>query len=340
MRQPKPWFHKQSRNWKVQFGTKQINLGPDKKEAWDKYHSLMAQRGQPTRRSKDPTLYDVLNRFLGFCESNRNTGTFQNTKRHLKRLSSRVGKRLKVADLTTDHIYDWIDTDYKGRSSTYKNDAISAVTAAINHAGLENPIRGIEKPSRQQREFYLIPDQWQLLLDQVSDREFRDYCVFALQSGARPQETRAIEKRHYDKTNCRIVFPREEAKGRKRPRYIYLDDVALEIIERNLRSDGPLLRNTLGNPWNKDNLNCRFRKLKSKLQMPELCAYTLRHSFAVWKLTKGTEVAMVAKLMGHVDSRMVEQRYGHIERNTTVMLRAATQTGSPLDLTLEPSSSA
>ena len=338
MRKPQPWFHKQSGNWKVQLGKKQVNLGKDEAAAWDQYYELMANRGQSVRN--DPTIYDVLNQYLGWCEANRARTTFDRMKRHLKRFGNHVGRRLKVSDLSRSRVLAWIDDDYNGRSSTYKNDAISAVTAAINQAGLDNPIRGIEKPTRQQREFYLEPSQWQPLLDQVSGREFRDYCIFGLHSGARPQETRAIENRHYDKTNSRIVFPRDEAKGRKRPRYIYVDDVAREIIERNVRSDGPLLRNTLGNPWNKDNLNCRFRKLKTKLGMPDLCAYTLRHSFAVWKLTEGIEVAKVAALMGHVDGRMVEQRYGHIERNTTVMLRAATQTGSPLDLTLEPSSSA
>ena len=35
MRKPEPWLHKQSGNWKVQFGPKQINLGKDETAAWE-----------------------------------------------------------------------------------------------------------------------------------------------------------------------------------------------------------------------------------------------------------------------------------------------------------------
>lgn len=329
MRQPKPWLHQQSGNYKVQFGKQQFNLGPDEAVAWEEYHRLMVQRGQHPRETSDPTVYNTMNRYLAYVEAKRSEGTFKNTKRHLKRFSRQIGKRLKVRDLTTDHVEDWIKADYKGLSPTYQNDAIAAVVAAIKHSKLPNPIEGIERPARQQREFWLKPEDWHILLDAISDRRFHDYCLLGLHTGARPQEIKAIEKRHYQKADSRIKFPKAEAKGKKRKRFIYLDDTAREIIERNLRNSGPLLRNRNENAWNKDNVNCRFRRLKVKLNMPELCAYTLRHSFAVWKLSAGLEVSKVAALMGHVNSRMVEQRYGHIDENVELMLRAS-QTGSLL----------
>ncbi|EAQ77680.1 hypothetical protein [Blastopirellula marina] len=54
-RKPKPWFHKQSGNWKVQLGTKQINLGSDEAAAWDEYNRLMAASAGP---EKNPN-YDL-----------------------------------------------------------------------------------------------------------------------------------------------------------------------------------------------------------------------------------------------------------------------------------------
>ena len=42
MRQPKPFFRKQTRSWYVQIGKKQVPLGKDEKAAWDKYHQIMA----------------------------------------------------------------------------------------------------------------------------------------------------------------------------------------------------------------------------------------------------------------------------------------------------------
>lgn len=334
-RKPRPWLHKQSGNWKVQIAGKQINLGPDEAEAWNQYNKLMSASAGP---EQNPTCYDTFNRYLAFCEAKRSEATFSLAQRHLKRAAGFLGKRLKVSELTPEMIYQWLDQDYSSSSSTYQNDAVSHVIAAINHCRISNPLHRMEKPSRQQREFFLYPEQWKFLIEAISDDLFRDYVIFGLHTGARPQEIGAMSTRHYEREDSRIHFPKHEAKGKKRPRLIYLDDVAKEIVERNLQPRGPILRNRNGKPWNKDNVNCRFRRLKVKLKMPDIVAYTLRHSFAVWKLTEGVEVAIVAALMGHVDSRMVEGRYGHIPSNKKLML-AATKTSSPLSAALNRSDS-
>ncbi len=44
MKQPRPFYRRYTRSWYVQIGKKQINLGRDKKAAWDKYHQIMAAR--------------------------------------------------------------------------------------------------------------------------------------------------------------------------------------------------------------------------------------------------------------------------------------------------------
>ncbi len=325
-RSPKPWFHKQSGNWKVQFGTKQVNLGPDETEAWKQFHQMV----ESNVTGKDPTCRDVFNAYLGFCETKRAPSTFNTAQRHLKRAHQFLGERMKVRALTPNHMDDWIKRDYRNSSTTYQSDAIGYVIAAINHAKLPNPLARMEKPTREAREFYLLPNQWSLLVDAVPDLFFRDYVVFGLHTGARPHEIARMEPRHYQPENDRVVFPKKEAKGKKRARFIYLDDIAKEIVERNLPAHGPILLNRNGNAWCKDNVNCRFRRLKAKLSMPEICAYTLRHSFAVWKIMEGIEIPMVSALMGHVDSRMVEQRYGHVQANAAHMSQII-KTGSPLE---------
>jgi hypothetical protein len=44
MREPKPFFRKQTGTWYVQIGKKQHNLGRDEQVAKQKYHALMAGR--------------------------------------------------------------------------------------------------------------------------------------------------------------------------------------------------------------------------------------------------------------------------------------------------------
>jgi integrase len=67
--------------------------------------------------------------------------------------------------------------------------------------------------------------------------------------------------------------------------------------------------------------------------MPGLTATTLRHSYAHHRLTIGQDALTVAKLMGHVDTRMLSTRYGHLDANADYMRNAANAAGPvvPLD---------
>lgn len=40
---PKPWWRSERNAWFVQVGRRQVNLGPDREEAFAKYHELMRQ---------------------------------------------------------------------------------------------------------------------------------------------------------------------------------------------------------------------------------------------------------------------------------------------------------
>ena len=103
----------------------------------------------------------------------------------------------------------------------------------------------MRKPTRKVGEFFLKPEQWRELLGAISDRQFADIVVFMLFTGARPQESRVVEARHYDKAHNRLVFSRYESKGEKRQRVIYLNDTAQEIVERLIKRypEGTIFRN-------------------------------------------------------------------------------------------------
>ena len=108
-----------------------------------------------------------------------------------------------------------------------------------------NPVANMRKPTRKVGEFFLKPEQWRELLGAISDRQFADIVAFMLFTGARPQESRVVEARHYDKAHNRLVFSRYESKGEKRQRVIYLNDTAQEIVERLIKRypEGTIFRN-------------------------------------------------------------------------------------------------
>ncbi|TWT86640.1 site-specific tyrosine recombinase XerC [Pseudobythopirellula maris] len=122
---------------------------------------------------------------------------------------------------------------------------------------------------------------------------------------------------------------------------VCLPPEALEVIKRLAEKwpEGPLFRNPRGIPWSRISVRLCFRRLKEKLGMPKLCATTLRHSFAHHRLTSGQDALTVAKLMGHVDTRMLATRYVHLDANPEFMQNAANQTSFPALPVELPSSS-
>jgi integrase len=330
MREPKPFFRKQTNSWYVQVGKVQVPLGQDRKAAFEKYHEIMAD----SRKATGPvyTVGEVLTKYLDYCKANLAESTFSTYLFHLKRFVAHVGKGKRVETLKAGDIQEWIDTDYAGKSGTYKSDAVTTTKTAFKWAAdmghiKANPIANAKKPARGVREMFVESVDWTKVIEAASDLPFREYMVVAFSTGARPHEMRTMEAHFYDKKFSRVVFPRLKSKGKKRQRVIYLDEIAGAIVERLCEDfpSGPIFRNRRGEPWKKNAIKDRFRRLREKLGIPGLCATVLRHSYAHQKLIAGEDSLVVSKLLGHVDGRMLATRYGHLEANATFMLQRATQ---------------
>jgi integrase len=79
----------------------------------------------------------------------------------------------------------------------------------------------------------MSPEDFATLLRMVKESDpFRDLLLFAWHTGCRPQEARHIEPRHVQLHAECIVIPKEEAKGKRRPRIIMLDATAVDIVSR------------------------------------------------------------------------------------------------------------
>jgi integrase len=144
-----------------------------------------------------------------------------------------------------------------------------------------NPMRYIEKPSIQRREQAVTPEEWTKIRGYYKTGDsFRDFLEVAWESGCRPQEIKAIEARHVQLKAHRAVLPKEEAKGKRKPRVIYLTPRAESIIARlkAVYPTGPLFRNTRGRKWTSWAINCRFVRLKAHLGFVGICRDSLRRA--------------------------------------------------------------
>ena len=94
------------------------------------------------------------------------------------------------------------------------------------------------------------------------------------ETGCRPQESLIVEARHVDLVNQRWVFQQSEEKNKAFLRVVYLTDVALEIVRRLMLAhpEGPLFRNSEGEPWTADSVNCAFTRIQIRMGRRKLKA--------------------------------------------------------------------
>lgn len=238
--------------------------------------------------------------------------------------------KLTIVKLRPLHITKWMD-QHPDWTDTTRNDAISIVQRPFNWAVRQgqvdrNPIAQLEdKPSRQRRDVVYSPEDWQIVMKHVRPGPFHDLLTFLWETGCRPLEARRLETRHVDLNNGVVVFPVSESKGKKQQRVIFLNDAARSILERLCSENptGPVFLNSRGNPWTKDSIKCRLDRLRKRTELPVLCAYGIRHSYATEGLKNGVDPISLAALMGHSDVSMIAKTYQHLSKNPEFLRKQA-----------------
>lgn len=330
MRQPKPWYRKQTKSWYVQINGRKVNLGRDRDAAFEAFHSLMA--GQGTAPAPI-TARQLIERYANWMEAHRAQSTCEVRRPLISAFSGTLPKSLKASSLRPFHVLEWLNPKHSSTTRAVRIRVVKTIwNWAVSMGYLDsNPIAKMPLPTQRVRQDFLPQDRWPELLDAATDQEFRDFLTVMLLTGARTQEMLVFRAEHFD--GSRLVLGIEESKGRRRSRAVYLPHEALEIVRKlvQLHPSGALFRNRQGNAWNRNSVRLRFRRLKTLLGMPSLCSTTLRHSYAHNRLTAGQDALTVSKLMGHVDTRMLATRYGHLDADTEYMQRAANGVGSSID---------
>ncbi len=299
-RNASPWFWAERQGWYVNKDGRRHFLGhhpqgappPRKtKQKWNvppaisrAFHELMAAAKRPALTPSEgvgpgPTVPEVLDKYLDWCEKHREPRTFEWYRDHLQSflLSLPAPATMPVADLRPFHVVEWADK-HPGWSPAYRRGAIVAAQRPFNWAEelgyiASNPVKKIKKPQPQRRETHATAEDFATLLARFGEGDpFRDLLTFAWHSGCRPQEARHIEVRHVHLPGGCIVIPKEEAKGKRRPRVILLHGPALEIVTRlaSRRPEGKLFRNEDGRPWTRFAVANRFDRLHLALGIEAL----------------------------------------------------------------------
>jgi integrase/recombinase XerD len=270
------------------------------------------------------TVAELCNEFLAWSARHNSRRTWATYGYYLGDFCRQAGQVL-LRDLKPFHVNRWLDShpDETWGLSTRRG-AITAVKRACSWAvdeGLleSSPVKRIKRPPQQRRERIYTEAERDQVLAACTDEEFRRYLTALLETGARPGEVISVEARHFDPASkCWVL---EEHKTRKKTgqlRMVWLTDAMVELCRELAAAQpaGPLFRNRDGEPWTYNAIRCRFRRLRQRLGLEGIVAYTARHSFATEALERNVPIATVAELLGHVDTKMVSSHYAHLRQKT------------------------
>lgn len=211
---------------------------------------------------------------------------------------------------------------------------ILGVAAAFNWAvtaGMvpKNPLAGIEKPAATSRGAEALLgtntaeiEAAHLRILQACRPHWRPLLQALKDTGARPGELAAATAADFVEALGAFVFRKEmtwrgdrfaHKTSRHKDRVIYLSGPTLGAVKELAKRHptGQLFRRRNGQPFGKVNLVGRFAKLRRRLRMPGLTAYSYRHTWATEMLKAGMDVDTLASLMGN-SAAVIRQHYSHL----------------------------
>ncbi|GAC1597807.1 MAG: hypothetical protein NVS3B20_20360 [Polyangiales bacterium] len=158
------------------------------------------------------------------------------------------------------------------------------------------------------RERYLTPDQLASVLGHMSPHRAA-WVAFSAATGARAGEVNRARRADVDIAARTVVI--HATKTGRRDRLVPILDHALPLLERCLR-DGDGKGGALFTEWMSSNTSRDIGKACEAVGVPRMSPNDIRRSLATWLVQAGAPTYLVAFMLGHKSSSMVEKVYGRM----------------------------
>jgi integrase len=229
------------------------------------------------------------------------------------RLRTRAGEKQQYRPLARDE-------ESKRRRQATANRTLTVLKAALNHAWRDKKVASNAEWHRVEpfenvdaaRVRYLSVDEAKRLLN-ACNPDFRRLVQAALETGARYGELAALEVGDFNKDTGTVAIRR--AKGGK-PRHVVLTEEGAAFFKevcKGRAGSEPIFLKADGGMWLKSHQKrpiayaCEHAKIS-----PAIGIHVLRHTWASLAVMAGVPLMVVARNLGHADTRMVERHYGHL----------------------------
>lgn len=284
--------------------------------------------GTNTAPHKTPGLEQTLTYFVDVACAEKADGTrsmYEQKARHLVRV---LGRDVPISSVTRDQVRDYIALRIQeGAASGTVGKELVTLRGALKEAqerGLypSEPAAVIPsfKVKYTPRTRYLTREEFRRLLaslapsrKKAADR--RPWLVMSVFTGSRLSEVEGIRWEHIRWEGGGWVY----IPGTKTGRAARLVPMAPDLrpwLEFHLPEDegdrfGPVLK-----PWS----NCRrdLARKCERLKIQPVTSNDLRRTFASWLKQEGVDSTVVAHLLGHTSTRMVEMVYGRLDQSNYV----------------------
>jgi integrase len=200
--------------------------------------------------------------------------------------------------------------------------AITSLQACLNWAQNHNqiganPADGVKKIAGAKRERFLSDAEAARLLSAITELQdtgaiagvFADAFRLLLLTGGRKGEIAGLAWREVDLD--RGVIKLGAARGKTGERTIMLSAPATALIAARPRDSAFVLPSPTDAGKPIVGLQKVWARVRARAQLPDLRLHDLRHSFASFAADDGASMAMIAKSLGHTQSRTTE-RYAHL----------------------------
>ena len=337
----KPFYRSQVGAWYVWHGGRQVFLcrAPSRQDragharALAEWHRLLST--ELDDGPLQPTLVAVLEAFLVWSRAHHAAATYRWYRDYLQSFLEFTAAVVSD-ELTPHHVTRWLQAAGGSWGDAGQRGAITALKRALNWATEQalipaNPLASVRRPPATRRE-QLVSDEHHRRMLAASDPPFRRLLVALRQLGCRPIEARTVTAADVNWRLGAWVFPLGHPANKtggktSKPRIVYLSPCAAKLTRwlAIRHPTGVLFRNSVGAPWTGNAVRCRMRRLREKLGLPPITAYSYRHTYATDGLEAGVRLATMAELLGHADSTMLSRCYGHLETRAEHLRAAAAQ---------------
>lgn len=206
------------------------------------------------------------------------------------------------------------------RRRSSANRVLTMLKAALNHAFDEKHVTSNTEWGRRVKPFkgvdvarvrYLSIVEAKRLINACA-LDFRPLVIAALETGCRYGELTRLEVQDFNPDAGTVGIRRSKS---SKARHVVLTDQGAAFFRQACagRAGADLMfRRADGDPWKASQQKRPMFEACGRAQITPLGIHQLRHTWASHAVMNGVPLIIVAKNLGHKDTRMVEKHYGHL----------------------------